>query len=217
MKRPRGRPRKYQVGHETKNTPREGPTASVRESTDGKLVLTIKNHRAVIPERSRSAMKMKTKKRKSDKRKRRKRGRPRKRSVSEEESEEYSEETTDDSDLDDEAIFGTKVTRSESRVSHERLERPTRVSAGRNLKRFLDMEEEEDDLDGSEEKEEDEDSLFIPLNVAPAAFNESKLERQREMGNRPTGKRRPGRPRKYPLPAPPIPHTPSPSPSPWTI
>ena len=214
VKRPRGRPRKYQVGHETKKTPREGPTASVRESTDGKLVLTIKNHRAVIPERSRSAMKMKTKKRKSDKRKRRKRGRPRKRSVSEEESEEYSEETTDDSDLDDEAIFGTKVTRSESRVSHERLERPTRVSAGRNLKRFLDMEEEDDDLDGSEEKEEDEDSLFIPLNVAPAAFNESKLERQREMGNRPTGKRRPGRPRKYPLPAPPIPHTPSPPPSP---
>ena len=147
VKRPRGRPRKYHVGHDAQKTPREGPTASVRESTDGKLVLTIKNHRAIIAERPRSPMKMKTKKRKSGKRKRRKRGRPRKRSVSEEESEEYSEETTEDSDLEEEAIFGTKVTRSESRVAHER---PTRVSAGRNLKRFIDMEEDDDAMAGLE-------------------------------------------------------------------
>ena len=208
VKRPRGRPRKHKVGEDAQNSSqREGPTATVRESTDGKLLLTIKNHRSVIPRRPRTTTKRKTKKRKRGRRKRRKRGRPRK--LSESEEEEESEETTDDSDLDDEAFFRTKSTEGEYRVPHER---PTRVSAGRNLKRFLDM--EEGDLDGEEEQEEDDESLFVPVKVAPATPVESKLELQSVKGSRPPGKRGPGRPRKYPLPPPQMPPTPPPLPLP---
>ena len=209
VKRPRGRPRKHKIGQDSRPSPREGPTATVRESTDGKLLLTIKNHRSVIiPGRPRATgTKKKTKKRKRGRRKGRKRGRPRKRSETEDESEgEESEETTDDddddSDLDDEAFFRKfKSNGGEDRVPHER---PTRVSAGRNLKRFLDM--EECDMEGEDEEEEDDESLFVPMKTAPAAPAESKLELQRDKGSRPPAKRRPGRPRKYPLPPlPPLP------------
>ena len=180
-KRPRGRPRKYKINGDA----HQGPTATVRESADGKLVLTIKNHRSPVNITRRQRIK-KTKKTKGGRR-RRKRGRPRKLPESEEESEEEeSDETTDESDLDDDTFYGSQQLCEYG----EPRKRPTRASAGKNLKRFLDM--EEDDEDG--EKDEDDESLFVPVK---ASGTDSRA--QRDQDQLPV-KRRPGRPRKYPPP-----------------
>jgi hypothetical protein len=146
-------------GRPRKYRPEEA-TASVREGHDGKLVITIKKAGASIQRRQKKKRKRKRRKKK----------------VLEGDS---WDETSDEDDLDDE-LFQIQGYNASSEPP-ARI-RPMRQSAGKNLKKFIDMEEEEDDIED-----------YLPaVRVAPVISTSS------SPGGTPE-KRRPGRPRKHPL------------------